>query len=96
MDTLFIDREAEEIIRFVASVRPSVRLFVCLLVGALLFEPLHYACGAEWSIYGLGLPSAKENHHDTWNTAQDLWFFFSNNEMFAIKGCAQRSGAFNF
>ena len=26
--------------------------------------------GAEWSISGLGLPSAKENHHDTWNTSK--------------------------
>ncbi len=49
----------------------------------------------EWSIYGLGLPSAKENHHDMWNTAQDLCLFVSNQEMFAIKSCAQRSGAFN-
>ena len=36
-----------------------------------------------------------ENHHDTWNTVQDLCGFVSNQEMFAIKSCAQRSGAFN-
>ena len=53
------------------SVRPSVRL--------------HYACGVEWSMYGLGLPSAKENLHDTWNAAQDLCLFVSNQETFAIK-----------
>ena len=51
---------------------------------------------AEWLIYGLGLPSAKENHHDTWNTVQDLCLFVSNQEMFAIKRCAQQSGAFKF
>ncbi len=56
---------------------------------------LRYACGAEGSIYGLGLPSAKENHHDTWNTAQELCLFVSNQETFTIKSCAQRSGAFN-
>ncbi len=33
--TSFIDREAREIIRLVASVRPSIRLFVCLSVYAL-------------------------------------------------------------
>ena len=52
--------------------------------------------GAEWSKYGLGLPSAKENHHDTWNTAQDFCLFVSNQETFAIKSCVQWSGAFNF
>ncbi len=31
-----------------------------------------YMHGLEWSIHGLSLPSAKENHHDTWNRAQDL------------------------
>ena len=36
---------------------------------------LHYAHAAEWSIYGIGLPSAKENRHDTWNTVQDLCVF---------------------
>ena len=56
---------------------------------------LHYMHGAEWSIYGLGLPSAKENHHDTWNTAQDLCLLVSNQETFAIKSCAQQQGAFN-
>ncbi len=59
------------------------------------FVHLHYACGAEWSIYGLGLLSAKENCHDTWNTAKDLCLFVSNQETLAIKSCAQRSGAFN-
>ena len=49
------------------------------------FTPSCYACGVEWSIYGLGVPSAKENLHDTWNTAQDLCLFVSNQEMFAIK-----------
>ncbi len=29
------------------------------------------------------------------NTVQDLCAFFSNQEMFAIKSCAQRSWAFN-
>ena len=51
---------------------------------------------AEWSIYGPGLPSANKNHHDTWNTAKDLCLFVSNQETFAIKSCAQRSGAFNY
>ncbi len=32
---------------------------------------------------------------DTWNTVQDLFVFVSNQEMFAIKSCAQRSRAFN-
>ena len=41
---------------------------------------LHYACAAKWSIYGLGLPSAKENHRDTWNTVQDLCVFISNQD----------------
>ncbi len=41
------------------SVRPSVHLSVCLLCI------LHYMHGVEWSIYGLGLLSAKENNHDT-------------------------------
>ncbi len=35
----------------------------------------------------------KENHHDTWNT--DLCVCVSNQETFAIKSCAQWSGAFN-
>ncbi len=52
---LFIDREAREIIRSVASVRPSVCLCVCFT----------------------------------------LCVFVSNQKKFAIKGCAQRSGAFN-
>ena len=56
---------------------------------------LHYAHPAEWSIYGLGLLSAKENHQDTWNTVQDFCVFVSNRETFAIKSCAQQSGAFN-
>ncbi len=46
-------------------------------------------------MYGLGLPCAKENHHDTWNTVQDLCVFVSNQETFAIKSCAQLSRAFN-
>ncbi len=40
---------------------------------------LHYGHAAEWLIYGLGLPSAKENHHDTWNTVQAFysgWYTF--------------------
>ncbi len=37
-----------------------------------------------------------ENHHDTWNTVQDLRVFVSNQETFVIKSCAQRSRAFNF
>ena len=49
---------------------------------------------AEWLIYGLSLPSAKENHHNTWNTIQDLCVFVSNQEMFTINSCAQRLGAF--
>ncbi len=48
-----------------------------------------------WSIYGLGLPSAKENDHDTWNIVQDLCVFVSNQETFAIKSCMQRLRAFN-
>ncbi len=47
-------------------------------------------------IYGLGLPSAKKNHHDTWNTVQDLCAFVSNQETFTTKRCAQRLRAFNF
>ena len=42
---IFINRKAGEIIRFVASVRSSVRpslcLFVCLFVRPLLFELFH-------------------------------------------------------
>ena len=30
-----------------------------------------------------------ENHHDTWNTVQDLRVFVSNLETFAIKSCMQ-------
>ena len=56
---VFIDREARQIIRLAASVCPSVRPSVCLLVGTLLLEPY-----AEWSIYGLGVPRAKQKHHD--------------------------------
>ncbi len=54
---------------------------------------------AEWSIYELGLLSAKENHDDTWNTVQDLCLFVSNHgnqETFPIKSCVQRSRAFNY
>ncbi len=73
----------------------SVRLSICLCTLS-CFVGLEYEfCGAEWSIYGLSLPSAKENHHDTWNTAQDLCLFVSNQETFVIKSCAHRSGAFN-
>ncbi len=57
---------------------------------------LHYAHAADWSIYGLGLPSAKENHHDTWHTVQDLCVFVNNQGTFAIKSCVQRLRAFNF
>ncbi len=77
------------------SVRPSV----CICSPAWTVWPLtcilHYAHAAEWSIYGLGLQSAKENHHDTWHTVQDLCAFVSGHETFAIKCCTQRSGAFN-
>ncbi len=57
-------------------------------------EILHYAHAAEWSIYGLGLPSAKENHHDTWNTVQDLYVFVSNQVTFAIKELRPAVGGF--
>ncbi len=53
-----------EIIRLVASVCPFVCLFVCLFTLSRL-NRLTYMHGAEWSIYGLGLPSAREKHHDT-------------------------------
>ncbi len=60
---IFIDREAREIILSVASVRPSVCVFVYAL-----------------------------NHHDTWNTVQDLCVFVNNQETFAIKSCAAVGG----
>ena len=43
-----------------------------------------------------GLSNAKENHHNTRNTVQDLSVFVSNQETFAIKSCAQPASAFNF
>ncbi len=77
---IFIDRKAREIIRLVASVRPSV----CQ----------HYASGAEWSIYGLGVPSAKQHHHDTLNTVQDLCVFVSNKGKFGIQEPRAAVGGF--
>ena len=52
---VFIDRKAREIIRLVASVCLSVCQSICIL---------HYVHAAEWSIDGLGVPSAKQKHHD--------------------------------
>ena len=49
---LFIDCKAKEIIRLVASVHPSVWLCETYFVH-------HLVLAAEWSIYGLGLPSAE-------------------------------------
>ncbi len=55
----------------------------------------HYVHAAERSIYGLVLPSPKENYHDTWNAVQDLCVFVNNQGTFAIESCVQRSRAFN-
>ncbi len=86
---LVIDRGALrswEIICLVASVCPPVcPSTLCIL---------HYVLAAEWSIYGLGVPSAKEKHHDTWNTAQDLCGFVSNQGTFAIKELRAAVGGF--
>ncbi len=40
-------------------------------------------------MYGLSLPSAKENLCDTWNTVQDLCVFVSNQEVLVIKGTSR-------
>ncbi len=77
---LIINREAREIIRLVASVRPSVRPSVC---------------AAEWSIYGLGLLSAKENHMTHGIQSKITVCLSVFKKRFVIKSCAQRSGAFN-
>ncbi len=54
----------------------------------------HYTHGTEWLIYGLGLSSAEENHHDTWNTAQDLCLVVNNQETVAIKELCAAVGGF--
>ncbi len=71
-----IDREAREIIRLVASVRPSVRLCVCLRSNF-------------WTI-----THGKSPWHMEYSP-RSLHVFVNNQETFAIKSCAQRSGAFN-
>ncbi len=68
---------------------------ICLSIRLSVRQRSHYARVAEWLIYGLGLPSASENHHDTWDTVQDPCVFVSNQETFAIKSCVQRLRAFN-